>query len=104
MTDLERFIACMEYQAADRRPNHELGVWGQTRARWEHETPNAVKGFQWNWFEGETALGMDHQEFIPINYGFIPPFEQKVIEETEEYLVARNGNGIVTKAFKEGML
>jgi len=102
MTDLERFIACMEYKPADRRPNHELGAWGQTRARWEHENQNAVKGFQWNWFEGEALLGMDHREFIPVNYDFIPPFERKVIEETEEYVVARNEKGIVTKAFKEG--
>lgn len=102
MTDLERFIACMEYKPADRRPNHELGVWGQTRARWEHESQNAVKGFKWNWFEGEAALGMDHREFIPVNYDFIPPFERKITDETEEYVVARNEKGIVTKAFKEG--
>jgi len=102
MTDFERFVACMEYKPADRRPNHELGVWGQTRARWEHENKNAVSGFQWNWFEGEAVLGMDRREFIPVNYDFIPPFERKVIEETEEYVVARNEKGIVTKAFREG--
>jgi len=59
MTDLERFLACMEYKSADRRPNHELGVWGQTRDRWEHEAPQAVRNFTWDWFSGEPALGME---------------------------------------------
>ena len=59
MTELERFLACMEYQPSDRVPNHELGAWGQTRARWEQEAPEAVAGFRWNWFDGEDALGLD---------------------------------------------
>jgi len=102
-SDLERFVACMEYKASDRRPNHELGVWGQTRARWEREAPDAVKGFSWDWFTGEVDLGMDHTEFIKVHYGFLPPFEWEVIEETPEYVVARNPKGIVTKALKRGV-
>ena len=31
MNHLERFLAVMEYQAADQVPNWELGVWPQTR-------------------------------------------------------------------------
>lgn len=102
MNDRERFNACMEYQPADRRPNHELGVWGQTRARWEREAPETVRSFRWDWFEGETALGMDRREFIAVNFGFIPPFDPEVLEETDEYVIARNTKGIVTKALKQG--
>lgn len=102
LTDLERFDACMNYQCCERRPNHELGVWGQTKARWEKEAPEAVKDFQWSWFDGETALGLDKREYIPINFGFIPPFEYEVLEETHRYIVARNTKGIVTKALKAG--
>ena len=101
-TDLERFDACMNYQSSDRRPNHELGLWGQARARWQEEAPDAVKDFQWSWFDGEPALGMDEREYIPVNYGFIPAYEPEVLEETDEYVVARNGKGVVTKALKEG--
>ncbi|MBN1554803.1 MAG: hypothetical protein JXA11_08655 [Phycisphaerae bacterium] len=104
MTERERFIACMDYQSADRRPNHELGVWAQTRARWETEAPQAVADFHWGWFPGETALGMDRREFIPVNFGFLPPFEEEVIEETDRYLIRRDGKGIVTKALKEGTI
>jgi len=45
-TDLERFNACMNYESADRRPNHELGAWSQTRVRWQEEAPEAVKDFK----------------------------------------------------------
>ena len=102
MNDLARFIACMECQPADRRPNHELGVWGQTRARWKKESPESVTEFQWNWFEGETSLGMDRRDFIPVDYGFIPPFSERVIEETSDYITKRNRKGVVTKALKAG--
>ena len=102
VNDLRRFLACMEYEASDRRPNHELGVWGQTRARWETEAPAGVKDFSWDWFPGEADLEMDHREFIGVDYGFIPPFETEVLEETDEYEIARNSKGIVTRALKAG--
>ncbi|GIV21122.1 MAG: hypothetical protein KatS3mg023_2873 [Armatimonadota bacterium] len=102
MNDLQRFIACMEYEPADRRPNHELGVWAQTALRWQQEAPEAVKDFQWNWFHGEDALGLDRREYIPVNFGFIPPFEPQMIEETPEYEIYRDSLGIVRKALKEG--
>lgn len=102
MTERERFLACQTYQSADRRPNHELGVWGQTRKRWEDECPDAVRAFTWDWFVGEPALGFDHREFIPVNYGFLPPFPVEVIADTPDYLIARNAKGIVSKALKEG--
>ena len=101
MSDLERFTACMEYEPGQ-RPNHELGVWGQTRARWEHEAHDDVKEFTWDWFVGEPDLGLDHREYVPVDYGFIPPFEQEIIEETDEHVIARNSKGIVTRARKEG--
>ena len=97
-SDLQRFRACMEYESADRRPNHELGVWGQTHERWEAESPESVKNFTWNWFVDEPELGLDRREFIDVNYGFIPPIEYEVLEETEEYVFARIPTGTVTKA------
>jgi len=98
---LERFLACMEYQPGA-RPNHELGVWGQTRARWEQESPECVKRFKWDWFVGEPELGFDHREYIAVDYGFVPHFEHTIVEENDNYVIARNRKGIVTKALKEG--
>ena len=46
-SSLDIFLDCMEYRASDRRPNHELGTWGQTIERWQKEAPEAVKDFCW---------------------------------------------------------
>jgi hypothetical protein len=101
MTNLHRFISCMEYQTADRCPNHEMGVWTQTLLRWQKEGFKTDRDFPWLWFEGD-ILGLDKREFIPVNYGFIPKFEQKVLENTPEYEVVQDELGIVTKRLKEG--
>ncbi len=103
-TDLERFYDCMEYRTSDRRPNHELGVWPQTVERWRSEAPEAIAGWTWNWFVGEDAIGLDRREYIPVHYGFIPPFESKLIEETEDYEIFQDHLGIVHKALKAGTI
>jgi uroporphyrinogen decarboxylase len=101
-TDLQRFEACMAYAASDRRPNHELGVWAQTRARWQRESPEAVRALGWDWFYQEPAIGLDRRDYIPVDYGFRPRFRRQVIEETPEYEIVRNSKGILTKALIEG--
>ena len=101
MTELERFDACMEYRPADRRPNHELGVWPQTVQRWQAEAPAAIAGFGWDWFVAEPGIGLDRREYISLNYGFIPPFEPVMLEETDQYEIFRDGLGITHKALKE---
>ena len=101
-TDLERFDACMNYQPCDRRPNHELGLWGQTRERWQKENPEAIKDFHWGWFDNEPALELDKREYIGINFSFIPAFKPEILDETPEYIIARNAKGVVTKALKAG--
>ncbi len=101
---LDRFRACMEYESCEARPNHELGVWPQTVARWHQEAPEAIAGFGWDWFVGEDGLGLDRREYIDVRYGFDPPFEHEVLEETDEYVVVRSGLGIVSRALKEGTL
>jgi len=101
-TDLERFVACMEYESSDRRPNHELGAWPQTQQRWLAESPESVRDFRWTWFDEEPALSLDRREYIPVNYDFLPPYDPEVLEETDRYVVARNRKGIVTRALKTG--
>ena len=101
MTDRERFIALMDYKPLDRVPNHELGVWPQTVERWMREgLPPGVMGF--DWFRKEDYLGLDHREFISVNFDMIPLFETEVIERTDRYEIVRNAHGIVTRALIEG--
>lgn len=101
MTPRERFLAVMEYQPLDRLPNHEVGVWGQTIDRWQQEGLD-IYNLHWDWFTGEEALNMDPREYIPVNFGMLPGFEEEVLEQTDRYVIKRQWNGIVTKALIEG--
>jgi uroporphyrinogen decarboxylase len=101
MTALERFLAAMEYQPLDRVPNWELGVWPQTRDRWEVEAPETLH-FHWDWFPGEAALDMDPKEFIRFNDGPVPRGEEETLEEDERTITFRDGLGRIRKALKEG--
>lgn len=92
----------MDYRALFPRPNHELGVWQQTRSRWTREAPEAVRAFGWRWFHGEDALGLDRREFLPVHFDFLPPFKVEVLERTGEYEIVRNSKGILTKALIAG--
>ena len=102
MTDQERFHACMDYRTADRRPNHEVGVWAQTKSRWLKENQEDVQGFSWNWLEEENRLLLDKREYIRVNYDFIPLFEEKVLENTDDYEIVQSRKGYVSKALKAG--
>jgi hypothetical protein len=101
MTYLERFLAVMEYRAVDRVPNWELGVWPQTRERWEREGLN-TGSFHWDWFTGEEALGMDRREFIRFHGGLLPPFERETLADDGRTVVYRDEVGRVRRALKEG--
>lgn len=101
MTHLERFRNLMEYKPVDRLPNWEVGVWQQTKARWEKEGLN-VHNVNWGWFTGSPEFHMDPREFIHLNTAMIPPFETEVLERTERYEIIRNTKGVVTKALIEG--
>ncbi len=101
MNDRERFIAVMEYQPVDRVPNWELGVWPQTIDRWEEEGLDMTQ-FHWDWFTGESAIGLDPKEFIRFNGNFIPLFDSYTIEEDERTVTFRDELGRTRKALKEG--
>jgi hypothetical protein len=103
VNDLERFLAVMEYAPVDRVPNWELGVWPQTRQRWEVEgvDPGTM---HWNWFPGEAALDMDPKEFIHYSGAMYPPFEEEVLEEDERTITFRGPKGRVRRALKEGAI
>ena len=101
-TDRQRFHDCMDYRPSDRRPNHELGVWAQTKLRWRRENPEAAQNLGWRWFYEEPALKLDRRDYIDVYYGFVPPYERQVLEETGTYEVVRSEKGILTKALIEG--
>ncbi len=101
ITDKQRFIDVFDYQPVDRVPNWEAGCWGQTRERWLAEglSDNNVN---WNWWYGDDYWGMDHRLFVPIDFGMSRPFEHRVVEETDEYEIFIDRDGVKRQALKAG--
>lgn len=102
MTHREAFLRLNAFQPVDWRPNYELGAWGQAFERWIAEGMPDTPDFVRNWFDGAPGLGLDARGFAPVSTWMMPGFEYEVLEESDRYLIARNGWGIVTKALKEG--
>lgn len=98
----ECFGRIMAGQPSDWIPNYELGCWGQTIDRWLREGMPADRVYLGDMFEGEPLFRIDRRAFGRIGTGMVPAFECRALEETDEYLVARHGNGIVTRALKTG--
>lgn len=90
----QRFNETMHFGTPDRVPYREW-FWPQTIERWYEEgLPRDVKV--------EDHFGYDPLDGIPIHMGMHPVFEEVVLEETDEYIVMQNTEGIVSKALKEG--
>lgn len=100
MNTRERFNAIMDYKTFDRQPLWYFGQWAETAARWRKEGVPEHLPF-WDFF------GMDHEweqymwHGLGINY-IISPFEYKVLEENDDYRIARCGDGVIRKANKKG--
>ena len=102
MTHREAFLRINAFEPVDWFPNYELGAWGQAIDRWTGEGMPDTPEYVCNWFNGVPGLGLDGRAFAPVLTGMLPGFEYQVIEETDRYIVARNGSGIITRALKEG--
>jgi len=103
MNHLQRFLNSMEYTPLDRVPNWEAGVWPQTAERWESEGLS-LADLHWDWFSGESSLGMDPREFIRFTSKMIPAFDYKVLAEDDATITFRDEKGIVRRALKEGSI
>ncbi|UCH36007.1 MAG: hypothetical protein JSV65_06550 [Armatimonadota bacterium] len=101
MTVRESFVRCMRFEPVDRVPNFELGYWGQTIERWLAEGMPAEEADRGG-FHGHAFFGIDDRPHLPVNFGPVPPFAHEVVEETDRYVVARDGDGALRKAMKEG--
>lgn len=92
MTDLQRFVACMEYQPVDRVPFWDWGAWPETIERWKAEGYVPGVNDPGKVADGRNSFG---HWFFPN-----PPFEYKVVEEDERHIVYINHEGILMKEMK----
>lgn len=90
----ERFGRYMRFKDVDRPPFYEfLGFWVETSNRWRGEgLPAGIDVYDY--------FGFDKREMFPMDYGPIPRFIPKTLEESERYKVEVNDMGIVMKVLK----
>ena len=100
MNERERFLRYMDFQPVDRLPLMEMGVWDETLERWHHEgLPTWVTCLR----HLEDYLHLDrsfNMNWLPINQYLNPPFEEVVLEETDDVQVVRDELGVTYRQRK----
>lgn len=91
MTSKERFSRMFQHQEADRVPIFD-SPWAGTIARWERE--GMPKGMDWRDY-------FDTDKVSTISVDITPRYEEKVLEETEDYRIVTSEWGVTMKQFKE---
>jgi uroporphyrinogen decarboxylase len=91
----------IKFQSVKRIPNCEIGPWPETLQRWYGEGMAMSLSSSSCW-GGQPYFGLEPLYLCAdvINKGPLPPFEEKVFEETDKYIVKRYANGIVRKSLK----
>jgi hypothetical protein len=89
----ERFQKVMHFKKPDRLPfvpDGWAGYWTETINRWYGEGLPIGMTLQ-------DYFGFDRRELISIDFGMIPRFVPKVLEENPNFRIQVNENGVVTK-------
>lgn len=102
LTHRDYFRRIMAGESTDWVPNYELGLWGHTTQRWLDEGMSEKQVYLGDMFEGEPFFKIDRRNFARLKTGMVPGFEPEILEEDDEFIVARKSNGIVTRALKTG--
>jgi len=93
MTSRERYLHVLNHQEADRIPMTD-SPWGETVARWHREgLPQNTDLSDYFGWDRMATYGGDWTLRLP----------GETIEETEDYIITRSGNGAITKNFKGGV-
>jgi len=96
MNGKTRWLKTMRFESVDRPPLMPGGPWATTRQRWEQEGLPADADL--NDYFGLDPLPMRQ---IPFSDWFYPPFEEKVLEETADWVVKINYRGVKVRNFKD---
>ena len=121
MTDKERFHAIMNFEPYDRMLYWEQGFWGGAVERWYGEGMPRKYGVEGAPAFGDTvrgpatpigsgdrvchdiraSAGLDKPSLkVPVELYLSPPFEEEVLEETEDQVTVRDALGIVKRTPK----
>ncbi len=93
-TARELFDRILHYEPVDRMPVFHWGGWPETIERWRAE--GFPEGADEHAFFNASRISCG----VGIEDGLFPPFEEEVIEETDDAKVIRQTDGVVAKHWK----
>lgn len=86
------FVDTIHFKKAEKIPAMEfMAFWPEAEELYqEHtgETPNCQH------------FGLKNQVALPIDFNFVPAFQEEIIEETDEYVIMRDATNTLKKSFK----
>jgi len=94
MNSRQRYYAVTHYEPADRTYQWEFGPYPETLKRWRRE------GMPQDRHLADMA-GYDRYEVAPIHVNLLPGFEHEVLEETADYRIYRDGDGVKKRIRKD---
>jgi len=114
LNDRERFLATMSFGQPDRIPYWECAFWGETFARWEAEGmpasalhPNGpgsgpTEDSLRSYFGFDRSSGVYFRGTMPVNLGYIPGFEYKLISDENDVITEQGGDGVISRWSRKG--
>ena len=103
MNSRERFLNTMNFQKVDRSPLWEMGYWEETLKRWHKEGLSEDVHIEPAHYSRPTEFfGLDRHENAGVGLGLIPDFEELTVEETDDYRIYINSEGIKLKELRKG--
>ncbi len=94
MDNKERYHAVTHYEPFDRCFQWEFGPYEETNKRWRSEGMPEDEYLA-------TLAGYDRFEVAPVNVGLLPGFDYEDLEETDDYQIYRDRDGVIKKKRKD---
>jgi len=90
MNSRQRYIATTHYGRRDRLFHWEMGPYPETIKRWQREgLPDDAVWYSFG--------GYDRYESVPVSVSLCPAFERETLEESQEYEIYRDTDGVIKK-------
>ncbi|HEY5141462.1 MAG TPA: hypothetical protein VIJ25_19430, partial [Methylococcales bacterium] len=94
MTNRDNFLAVLDFEKPDTFPLMEfMGYWPEVKPRWSREGFDDAEDIH-------EHFGLMQQHYLPINFNFVPPFEVRIIEETDQHITMTDEQGCTKKVEK----
>ncbi|MDP6542680.1 MAG: uroporphyrinogen decarboxylase family protein [Phycisphaerae bacterium] len=98
MTDRLRFINQMHRKPVDRSFNMEFGYWTENFTQWNIFADNGIT----NNDEAHAFFNMDRIVEVKGPIWMLPPFDEEVIEQSGDYKIIRNVDGLLAEVPADG--